>query len=570
MLRFLRIQDFALIRELELEFGAGLNILTGETGSGKSILVDAMGLLTGDRSSPEMVRSRSDVAHIEGSFSIEPGGAAAAVLSEAGMETEDDSVLIRREISSSGRSRAVVNNVLVTLSFLRKLGEKLVDIHGQDSRQDLLDLSTHLGWLDLYGGLAGGVAEVRVRYEKMREVAARLESMQMDEQERLRRLDVLQFQIQEIRRVNPAPDEKDRLEQERRILLNSERIYSLAHELHTVLYECEDAVVARLNRLARNLTELESFDSSWTSQREALGDAAVRLEDIALAARDYARHVEFSPERLEETETRLAELDRLTRKYGSSIPEVLAYAARCETEFGRLEGHADTCRAAAQELAAETGQYAERAQRLSDHRRRAASKLARGLQKEFQALALGKMELQVFFQPRAESGSAPIPADYGPAGIDRVEFMIAPNSGEDFRPLARIASGGELSRIMLAIKTVCGQGDDVKTLVFDEVDAGIGGRVAEAVGRRLRGVAARNQVLCVTHLPQIAAFASRHYRVFKEAVAGDRTETFAACLEAGDRAEELARMLAGETITEITRRHAREMIAQAQEMKVES
>ncbi len=562
MLRYLRIREFALISELEIEFGAGLNLLTGETGSGKSILVDALGLLVGERSSSDMIRSNSDLALLEGAFEIRPDNKISTLLRSAGIESEEDVLVIRREISLSGRNRVFVNNTMSTLGLLKSLGECLADIHGQHDQKSLLDLSSHLEWLDRFGGNGALVAKTREIHRHLRELSGRLEAMAMDEQERLRRVDILQFQIREIRRANLQPQEKEELENEKNILANREKIFALASEVYGLLYESEGSLIGTADRVDKALQELERYDVSWAPHRESLKESLFKLEDLAYAARDYSSGIDFSPERLDEVEQRLAELERLSRKYGTSIPEILAYAGRSESELEGLISHADTVTVLSEELAEELGRYQTAAEELSAKRRSDAARLEREVRREFDALAMEKMRLSVRFERReGDPSPAGVPSGYGPSGVDRVEFMIAPNKGEEFRPLARIASGGELSRVMLAIKSLCG-GDTGKTLVFDEVDAGIGGRAAEAVGRRLRDIAEEAQVLCVTHLPQIAAFARHHFNVGKEE-AGGRTETSVRVLGKADRVEELARMMAGEIITETTRRHAREMLSRS-------
>jgi len=563
MLRLLRIRDFALIRELEIEFGEGLNLLTGETGSGKSILVDALGLILGGRSSQEMVRSGCETAVLEGMFAIDDGCGIPPILEAAGIDHGDHSLLVRREISTSGRNRIFVNNSLATLGLLRSLGDRLADIHGQQDRLSLLDLPTHLEWLDRFGANAAEVAKLGEQFRGMREISGRLDSMQMDEQERLRRVDMLQFQINEIQRANPQPQEKESLESERNILMHREKIFALSAEAYAVLYESDAPILGQAKRLLRILQELESYDASWTPHRESLGELLYKLEDLSLAARDYTSALDFSPGRLDQVEQRLSDLERLLHKYGASIEEVLAHAGKCGEELDALQSYSESSKKISEELAAALKSYLGQAESLSHKRHDDARALERSLRKEFQALAMERMELSVrFHRSPEESAAGRIPARCGPMGTDRVEFLIAPNKGEEMRPLARIASGGELSRVMLAIRSLCGTGDQDKTLVFDEVDAGIGGRVAEAVGRRLRDIARTNQVLCVTHLPQIAAFGARHFNVRKDAV-GDRTETSVRCLEGQERVQELARMLGGEVVTETARDHARELLAQS-------
>jgi DNA repair protein RecN (Recombination protein N) len=559
MLRLLRIRDFALIREVEVEFGPGLNILTGETGSGKSIIVDALGLLAGERSLADQIRSGCETAVVEGAFSVESGGRVDRLLGDAGVPF-DDPLLVRREISAAGRARVYVNNNLATLALLRAIGENLADIHGQQDHHSLLDLATHLEWLDRFGRNEDAVSEVRRYHEAMRETAGRLEALETNEQERRRRIDVLQYQLDEIHRTKLRPQEKEELERERRILANRERIYALATEAYGILYESEDSTIGGLKRLQRLLQELEGIDSNWAAQKDSTGDILYKLEDLAFSLRDSTAGTDFSADQLERVEQRLAELERLTRKYGRSVEDVLLFAEGCEKELQELTSFDETSLALAQQFDSELRRYRQAAASLSEKRRQDAARLKRALGREFQSLALEKMKIEVAFCA-TDSNPAPgrIPPSHSATGVDRVQFLVAPNVGEELKPLARIASGGELSRVMLAIKSVCGSGEPDKTLVFDEVDAGIGGRVAEAVGRRLRDLAKTNQVLCVTHLPQIAGFADQHFCVTKQVV-GSRTETFVQLLRERERVEEIARMMGGQTITEITRRHAKELL----------
>ncbi len=560
MLRLLRIRNLALIRELEIEFDRGLTLLTGETGSGKSILVDALGLLLGSRSSQEMIRSDCDTAMLEGVFDIQSCRSVSRILAESGFESDDNSLLIRREISVSGRNRVFLNNHLSTVSLLKEIGDKLADIHGQQDQRSLLDLSTHLEWLDDFGGNTTLLIKVQNAYRKLRETFRQLTSMETTEQERLRRIDILQFQIQEIRHVNPVPGEKEALETERTILSNHEKILGLATKAYSTLYESESSVLSEIGRVERLLEELERIDSSWATDREALQESRYRLQDLAYAARDYAAGTEFSPERLEEVHQRLYSLEKLTKKYGSAISDILEYLDRCSRELDELLSYAESSARLSEQLQQNLKEYREAADMLSAKRHQDAKRLEKEIKKEFNALAMERMEMRVHFHENSEEEAKErIPSFYGLDGIDHVEFLIAPNKGEEIRPLAKIASGGELSRLMLSIKSLCGSEESDGTLVFDEVDAGIGGRVAEAVGKRLRDIAEENQVLCVTHLPQIAAFARHHFSVRKE-ITGGRTETTVRHLTEEERVQELSRMLGGETITETARSHALQML----------
>jgi DNA repair protein RecN (Recombination protein N) len=560
MLRVIRIRNLALIRDLEIEFSPGLNLLTGETGSGKSILVDALGLLLGCRSSQDMIRADCDSAVLEGLFEIESDGFIHRTLAASGFEGEENVLLIRREISASNRNRIFINNHLATLSILKSIGERLADIHGQQDQRSLLDLSTHLEWLDHFGNNYALRQEVQELYKKLRETARQLESLEINEQERLRRIDMLQYQVDEIRQIDPKPDEKEELEQERRILANHEKILSLATEAYGLLHENEASVLIQANRLERVLEELEKFDKGWAAHRESLQECRYKLEDLSYAARDYADGSEFSPERLEQVHQRLYALEKLGKKYGDSNKDILEFLDKCTKELEQIRSFAESSERLAMQLQHESAAYMERAEKLSQKRRRDAERLEKEIEKEFKALAMERMQLHVQFKPTdRDKKEKLLPSFYGLNGIDPVEFLIAPNKGEDMKPLTKIASGGELSRLMLSIRSLCRNNEADRTFVFDEVDTGIGGRVAESVGRRLRGISESNQVLCVTHLPQIAAFARSHFVVHKEVV-GERTETIAKHLTESERVQELSRMLGGENITQTVRNHAMEML----------
>ena len=568
MLRLLRIRNLALIRELEIEFGRGLNILTGETGSGKSIVVDALGLVLGARASQELIRADCDSAVVEGLFEIGGCRPAAALLTDAGFDAEDGALLVRREIAASGRGRIFVNNNLSTQSFLKSLGEKLADIHGQQDQQGLLDLQTHLRWLDEFGGNGELCAETRERFRALRETARLLEEIETGEQERLRRIDMLRFQIDEIEKVKPLPGEKENLEKERDVLVNRERIVGLTAEAYALLYESEAPVLGNLTHLGKICKELCKFDPGWNARLDVIEDCRCQLEDIAYAARDYADG-DFSALRLEAVFERLDALGKLIRKYGTSCEEVVNYGKKCTEELEALLEASNSAEQLSGRFESELKSYEENALRLSEKRRKDAGGFERAIRGEFDALAMERMEMRVKFHqadriPEIGNPKGRVPAGYGPNGMDRVEFLIAPNKGEDMRPLAKIASGGELSRLMLAIKSLCGREseDADKTLVFDEVDSGVGGRVAETVGKRLKAIAANNQVLCVTHLAQVAAFGERHFNVSKDVV-GERTETMVRRMEGTKRTEEIARMLGGETITPTILSAATEMLEQA-------
>jgi DNA repair protein RecN (Recombination protein N) len=507
-----------------------------------------------------MIRSGCNAAVIEGVFEIDRCESASRILVESGFQPEDNMLLIRREISSAGRNRIFVNNHLATLAVLKSVGDSLADIHGQQDQRSLLDLSSHMEWLDYFGRNSELLEIVRESYRRLHETSRKLESMESSGQERLRRIDILRFQIDEIGSVDPKQNEIEDLEKERGILSNHEKILALATEAHSMLYESEDSILRAMNRLEKILEDLNRFDEKWTPYREGVQENRYKLEDLAYAARDYAAGSDFSPERLEQVQQRLYELEKLTKKYGSSCGDILDFKEKCTRELEELLAYSESNARLSKQFSEELNIYGMRAGRLSEKRRKDAAKLEKEIRKEFSALAMERMEIRVHFHPSKEGEShGRIPGHYGLDGMDHVEFLIAPNKGEEIRPLARIASGGELSRLMLSIKSLCGNEEPDRTIVFDEVDTGIGGRVAEAVGKRLLDLSRDSQVLCVTHLPQIAAFAGHHFHVCKE-VAGGRTETIVKSLNESERIREISRMLGGETITPTTERHAVEML----------
>jgi DNA repair protein RecN (Recombination protein N) len=554
MLKLLRINNIALMPALEVELGPGLTLLTGETGAGKSILIDALGLLLGERASPDLIRSGEERAAVEAVFEV---AGAAGVLEERGLSADGDEVVIRRELQSSGKGRATVNGALVPVSLLRDLAPRLAVIHGQHEPQGLLDPSIHLDLLDLFSGADDGrpVAEF---FRDLRAAEASLERLRGDRREAERRREMLEFQAHEIERAGLVAGEEEALRVEKARQANAGRLAALSGEAYALLYDDEGAALSRLGQVFRRVEDLATIDPSFQPFLEARAGALAPLEDLALRLRDYHEQLEVSPGRLDEIEGRLAILERLKKKYGATVEEVLAFGERCRRDLDGLaspEEQERVLEARRERLAAA---YLERARALSKRRRAGALELRKRVQAELGQLAMEKTRFEVAFTP-ADAEAAVDPKEWTERGLERAEFLLSPNLGEELRPLARIASGGELSRIMLGLKSVVRSDAPGLTLVFDEVDAGIGGRVAEVVGRKLKAVAARQQVVCVTHLPQIAALADRHLAVRKQVERG-RTVTLVEALDEAARVEEIARMLGGETITGTTRDHAREML----------
>ena len=564
MLKFLEIRDFALIDHLSLEFREGLNLLTGETGSGKSIIVDALGLLAGAKARAEMVRTGSGKATVSGCF--EGVERLRAPLEASGLEFDPEGVIVRREVVPDGRGRAFVNNQMVPVAFLRKLGTHCVDIHGQSDQQSLFSRDSQLRWLDLYGGHQVPLAEVEGLYAKAVRGWEQVRRLQLSEQERLRAIDLLSFQVDEIRKAGlSSPDEESQLLEERRLLANADRLFQAAHQAHAHLYESEDSIGARLRQTGRLLDELGSLDPRCRDLQEQFQSACISIEDVSLALREYASRIEVNPSRLNRIEERLVEVDRLKRKYGESVEAVMTYGRRIEGELEELQEADRKVESIEKELQALESDYLSRARSLSLRRRKAAEKLECSMGRELGQLAMEKTRFRVAFSSAPGRGGQ---ASSGPrvpgtaTGTDVIDFLISPNPGEDLKALAKIASGGEVSRIMLALKTIRSIDDGGKTLIFDEVDSGIGGRAADVVGRKLKVLSRVNQVLCVTHLPQIASYADNHFHIEKS-VEKDRTVTRVVRLDRESRVREIARMISGERVTENVLKHAAELLNSA-------
>ncbi len=558
MLLELAVENYAVIERVRVRFHAGLNLLTGETGSGKSIVVDALGLLLGGRASADMVRTGATRARVSGIFEAAPSAGLAALLDAAGIETEDGEILVEREIQSTGKSRAFVCNRPATATLLRELAPYLADIHGQHDQQHLFSTDTQCQMLDAFAGSGALVARVGEAFAAWRRVSEELEELDRSAQEKLRLADLWQFQRKEIEAVMPRAGEDAELENERRVLRNVVRLQEIAGAAYGALHEDPQSVVTLIGGIRKKLDELARIDGEAAEVQAALAPAVIALEETTHGLRRYLGKLEADPGRLDEVEARLAAIEKLKRKYGSSVDEVLAFLEEARRELAAVETSDDRRAALRKEVEGLTRRYEAAAGELSAKRKDAARRLAKQVEQELAALAMEKTRVEIRVEEAAWSA----------AGADRVEFRIAPNAGEELKPLEKIASGGELSRVALALKT-CTAGSGKKTgvpmtLVFDEVDAGVGGSAAEAVGRRLKKLAGWSQVLCVTHLPQIAGFADHHYFVEKHAERG-RTVASVAELDAAARTREIGRMLSGEEITPEALRHAERLRKMAAE-----
>lgn len=554
MLKSLNISNLAVVTQLQVEFSNGLNLLTGETGSGKSIIVDALGLLLGGRTSIEMIRSGEQKAYVEGVFQVSHHNDLFQAVETAGIETDNKELVIRREISSSGRSRAFINDQLTTIAFLRELRPYLVDIHGQNEQQTLLYPESHLDLLDLFAGLEKDCKEIKNKYRHWQSLEKELADLKRDEAERLRSLDILEFQSAEIEKASLEVGEDERLQNERRLLVNGEKLAASSGHCYDLLYESDSAILVQLASLGKKLDELASLDSRFDQYTEIVQTARYNLEDLAYFLRDYVDRISFSPERLKDVDDRLVEIDRLKRKYGGSIETIINLAEQMREKLLRLHSSDIQEQELVSNIAKAKDTYFQAARILSKRRREAAVRLDAAVMGELKHLAMERTQFKMGFldnlAPEAQATER---------GIDNVEMLVSTNVGEEFRPLVKIASGGEISRLMLALKSITAPTEYPRTLIFDEVDVGIGGRVAEAVGHRLKRLAANSQVLCVTHQAQIARFADMHYSVEKRVTSG-RTEVNVEKLDKEGRVEELARMIGGLQITELTRKHASELL----------
>jgi DNA repair protein RecN (Recombination protein N) len=586
MLQQLHIENYALIDRLALEFGPGLNLLTGETGSGKSIVVDALGLLLGGRPSPEAIRAGTERAVLCGVFQTATPHELRRAAEELGIELQPTGeLLVKRELHVSGRTRVFINDRPATVGALRALAPWLGDIHGQNEQQALFLRAPQLELLDHYAGAEDAVQQVTEAFDDWRRAGARLAELTRNEQEKLRLADLWSFQKQEIEAARPEPEEDQRLVEEKRVLANSTRIQAAVQTAYEQIYEGPGAAGGAVAAALRALEEVARFDARLQPLCDSLRGARITIEDASLSLRDYLERLDANPQRLEQVEDRLAALDRLKRKYGPSLVDVLGHLERVSRQLEELESSDELARQAQQQMEAAATRYRELAGQLSGRRKTAAVRLEKAVARILGELAMENTRFSIQFAPleKTQTGGD---GGWSATGIDRTEFLISPNPGEPLRPVDQVASGGELSRLMLALKTAveelrgpesgapesgkpgrqsrraAADTETARTLVFDEIDAGIGGRVAETVGRKLKALAGAHQVLCVTHLPQIASFADQHFYVEKMEQEG-RTVTRARRLDDNERAAELARMLSGTRITDTVLKHARDMLRAA-------
>jgi DNA repair protein RecN (Recombination protein N) len=561
MLLELRAENYAVIDHAIAGFGSGLNLLTGETGAGKSILVDALALLMGQKASTDVIRHGADRAVLSCVFESTPG--AELVLEANGLDTEGTEIILRREILDNGKGRVYVNNQPATVAVLRALAPELALIHAQSETLSGFDPAQQRILLDRFAGAStqSALDTAEAAYTRWREIQERLADLERDEQDRLRLADLWSFQAREIQSAAPQPGEDEALETEKRVLANAEKLYAAAMSANNVLYEDTSSAESTLMAAQKHVEELARYDARFLDAVQQLASARATIEDVANTVRDYAEGIDASPERLAEIEDRLALLDRLKRKYGPSLAAVIAFGEEAARKLAEIENRDEILKSLRADLAKAAAAYKTAARTLTNERTAAAKKLEKLAESQINDLAM-KARFAIAVTPN-ENESA-----WTAHGWDAVECRIATNTGEPLQPLDEIASGGEMSRVLLALKVSVEDGATrsrarktqvPRTLVFDEIDIGIGGRAAEAVGQKLKALSRVQQVLCVTHLPQIAAFADQHFLVEKQEKQR-RTQTSVRLLTAQERAEEIARMISGATVTETSRRHAEQML----------
>jgi DNA repair protein RecN (Recombination protein N) len=557
----LRVENYAVIESVAVQFASGLNLLTGETGAGKSILIDALALLLGDKSSSEVVRHGAEKAVLSAVFEAD-SKALDAVLEGNGLDAEEAQLIVRREISSGGKGRVFINNQPATVSVLKQLAPHLAVIHAQNEAVLSFDADSRLRLLDAFAGV--DTTAIASAYRGWKDVGQRLADLERDEQDKLRLIDLWSFQRKEISDAKLAAGEDEKLAVEKRVLANFERIHGAAIGAYQALYENDASSAALMRSAARHIEELTRFDDRFRETLSQLESARITVEDMAQNLRSYADGIEASPGRLAEVEDRLALLDRLKRKYGPTLEEVIRLGEQLEGKLADIENQDEALRGLRQELAQAADEYLSVA-RATSHRRYEA---ARQLEKQVEA-EINELAMKARF--RVETSGSDEEANWTAGGFDQAQYLISANPGEPLGRVEEIASGGELSRVMLALKTVVeagprsrahhngAKGSGQRTLVFDEIDTGIGGRAAEAVGKKLKQLSRSKQVLCVTHLPQIASFADHHYLIEKRESSG-RTLTSVRPLDTPERTHELARMMSGAKLSETSIKHAEQLL----------
>lgn len=563
MLKSLSIKNFALIEQAEIHFEHGLNIITGETGAGKSILLGALSMILGERAATENIRTGADRSVIEGTFSIKANDPLELLLKENEIETPDQEILIRREISLKGQNRCFINDTLITTSILKSIGDLLVDLHGQHDHQSLLQQEIHVDIIDAYGHLESWSNEVKQQFKKINELKNKIKDLEEHKESYVEKRDVFMHQLKEITDISPEPDEDNCLLQEEKIFANAERLFELTKNIYDVIYDAERSAGELLGEAHRDFEELKKIDERFNEVLAQFITAKITLEEVSRWIGEYHQKITFEPERLEEIRARIVAIQRLKKKYGT-IEEILAKKVQIDESLNLSDNFDFELKKLRKQFEEEIGHYTKLCIELTAKRKKLAAELDKKVVTEMKNLGMehAQFKTEIRHVEQADSfakvNGKPVAATA--KGLDFVEFMISTNLGESLKPLVKVASGGEMSRIMLSLKTALAGSDQIPTLIFDEIDVGISGRIAQAVGKALYSLAQSHQTICITHLPQIAGFSQCHFSVEKNFVK-DKTVTEIKKLSHDEKLREVAKLLGGEQITDITLKNARELVS---------
>ncbi|MBI5555490.1 MAG: DNA repair protein RecN [Elusimicrobia bacterium] len=556
MLEQLSIKNYALIEDLHINFDEGFNVLTGETGAGKSIIAGALGLILGERASTGIIRKGAESCTIRASFDIAQNKTLQYLLKEQGLGPDDTILLLCREVSATGKNKCLANDQVITLTTLESIGNCLVDLHGQHEHQSLLQSREQLQILDDFGTLVEQRKEVGLAYTELRQLESELEELFHHDRERDHFIDLYQFQIKEIQAAQLEPGEDETLVQEINLLANAEKIAGLVNDAYQWLYEEEGSTLSRLAKIKQNLLSLQGIDQNLQPTSALLDESIINLEEINSRLREYKDKVVFDPAKLDQLMERKELINRLKNKYGTTVKDMLSYRDKIAKEIEKLSQAEENRAGLVKAIAQAKGKVMEKAKKLSLARQKTALKLEQETAQELKDLGLPKIKFKISLMPEVDSQGKP---QLTSTGLEKADYLISPNIGEDLQPLAKIASGGEMSRIMLGLKSVLAHSDQIPTLIFDEIDTGIGGSMAEVVGKKISALSTKHQIVCITHWPQLAGFATTHLHVSKE-TKGERTYTRIKQLEYEERIKEIARMLGGETLSAISLKHAQELI----------